>query len=159
MPVWFSGPEIAYSYFMLSQLCLFYYFSYLIYSTCFSAAYLLYWRNAPQVIPPISLCWSMTSKASWWYGIKGWTLLPIFHYMLLCGGWQQRGSLTEWYLMWKCVWNKSVSLNSSMQEKMAPTGIHQHLLNMYGDQTMHVSAVRWWVVLFSSDDSRSLLLI
>ena len=35
-------------------------------------------------------------------------------------------------------------------EKMAPIDIHQHLLNIYGDQTMDVSTVRWWVVYFSS---------
>ena len=30
----------------------------------------------------------------WWYGSRGWTFPPIFHYMLLpCDRWQQRGSL------------------------------------------------------------------
>ena len=38
-------------------------------------------------------------------------------------------------------------------EKMAPTDIHQHLLNIYGDQTVDVSTVRQWVVCFSSGDS------
>ena len=38
-------------------------------------------------------------------------------------------------------------------EKMAPIDIHQHLLNIYGDQTMDVSTVRWWVVYFSSGSS------
>jgi len=28
-------------------------------------------------------------------------------------------------------------------EKMAPVNIHQHLLNVYGDQTLDVSTVRW----------------
>jgi len=32
-------------------------------------------------------------------------------------------------------------------EKIASADIHQHLLNIYGDQTVAVSAVRWWVVL------------
>ena len=31
-------------------------------------------------------------------------------------------------------------------EIMAPTDIHQHLLNIYGDQTVDVSTVRQWVV-------------
>ena len=35
-------------------------------------------------------------------------------------------------------------------EKMAPTDIHQHLVNMYGDQEVDM---RQWVVWFSSDDS------
>ena len=31
-------------------------------------------------------------------------------------------------------------------KKMAPTDIHQCFLNIYGDQIMDVSTVRWWVV-------------
>ena len=38
-------------------------------------------------------------------------------------------------------------------EKMAPTDIHLHLLNIEGDQTVDVSTVRQWVVHFSSGDS------
>jgi len=38
-------------------------------------------------------------------------------------------------------------------EKMAPNDIHQCLLNVYGDQTVDVSTVRWWVVCFSSSGS------
>jgi len=37
--------------------------------------------------------------------------------------------------------------------KMAPTDIHQHLLNIYGDQTVDITAVRQWAVHFSSDNS------
>ena len=40
-------------------------------------------------------------------------------------------------------------------EKMAPTDIHQCLLNVYGDQTENVSTVKWWVVCFSSGNSNS----
>jgi len=36
------------------------------------------------------------------------------------------------------------------EEKVAPTDIHQHLLSVYRDQTVHVSTVKWWVVCFSS---------
>jgi len=32
---------------------------------------------------------------------------------------------------------------------------HQHLLNISGDQTVDVNAVRWWVVRFSSGDRDS----
>ena len=39
-------------------------------------------------------------------------------------------------------------------EKMAPTDIHQCLLRAYGDQTVEVSTVRWWVVRFSSGDKQ-----
>ena len=31
-----------------------------------------------------------------------------------------------------------------MQKKTAPTDTHQHLLNVYGDQTVDVSTVRQW---------------
>ena len=44
-------------------------------------------------------------------------------------------------------------------EKMAPTDIHQHLLNIPGDQTVDVSRVRQSVVHLSSDGSKSLLLV
>ena len=40
-------------------------------------------------------------------------------------------------------------------EKMALTDTHQHLLNVYRDQTLDVSTVRRWVVHFSSGDSNS----
>ena len=40
-------------------------------------------------------------------------------------------------------------------EKMESTGIHQHLLNIYGDQTVDVSTLRWCVVHFSTGDSSS----
>ena len=41
------------------------------------------------------------------------------------------------------------------EKKMAPTDIHQCLINVYGDQTVDVSTVRWWVVCFSTDNSSS----
>jgi len=41
------------------------------------------------------------------------------------------------------------------EEKMAPTDIHQHLLNDDGHQTVDVSTVRSWVVHSSSGDSDS----
>ena len=44
-------------------------------------------------------------------------------------------------------------------EKMAPRDIHQHLLNIYGDQPVDVSTVRKWVVHFSSGNSGSPLLV
>ena len=57
----------------------------------------------------------------WWYGSRGWTCPPIFHYTLLpCDRWQQRGSLTEWRLIWKCVWSRGVELNSFKQKKWHP---------------------------------------
>ena len=37
--------------------------------------------------------------------------------------------------------------------KISPSDIHQHLLNIYRDQRVDVSTVRWWVACFSSGDS------
>ena len=93
----------------------------------------------------------------WWYGSTGWTFPPTFHYiLLLCDRWQQRGSLTNWHLTWKCMWNKGegVSLNSPMWKKMALIDIDLHKLNIYGDQTVDVNSVRWWVVHFSGGNSK-----
>ena len=57
----------------------------------------------------------------WWYSSRGWTFPTIFHYMLLlCDRWQQRGTLTQWFLTWKCVWSKGVELNYSMWKKWHP---------------------------------------
>lgn len=54
-------------------------------------------------------------------GSRGWIFPPISHYvLLLCDRWQHRGSLTEWCLTWKCMWNKGVELDSSMMNKQHP---------------------------------------
>ena len=55
------------------------------------------------------------------------------------------------------IWQRSadeargVSVNYSTWKKMACTVIHQHLLNIYGDQTADVSTVRTWMVHLSND--------
>ena len=49
-----------------------------------------------------------------------------------------------------------VSFSSSVQKKIAATDIRLCPLSIYGDQTVDVSTVRWWVVHFSSVDSGSL---
>jgi len=36
-------------------------------------------------------------------------------------------------------------------KKIVPIDIHQHLLNIYEDQIVDMSAVRQWVMRFSSD--------
>ena len=40
-----------------------------------------------------------------------------------------------------------------MRKKIAPNNIHRRLLKVYGDKTVDVSKVRWWVARFSSGDS------
>jgi len=46
-------------------------------------------------------------------------------------------------------------------QTLVPTDVHWHLLNVYGDQRVDVSTVRWWVACFSNGDgdSGSLLLV
>ena len=54
-----------------------------------------------------------------WCGSRGWTLPPVFcSLLLLCDRWQQRGTLTQWFLTWKCVWSKGVELNSCTWNKL-----------------------------------------
>jgi len=50
---------------------------------------------------------------------------------------------------------KSCVIKCLQPEKDAPIDIHQHLLNVYGDQTVEVSTVKWWVMLFSSGNGNS----
>lgn len=68
----------------------------------------------------------------------------------LCDRWQQKGALSVWNLMWKCVWSKGVPLNSSMPENI---DIHLRLLNACRHQTVDVSAERQWPVRFGTGDS------
>ena len=86
----------------------------------------------------------------WWNSSRAWTFPEILHYILLpCNTWKQRDTLTEWK------WNKAKMYHwiPLHRKKMALIDIHQHLLNIYGDQTMDMRTVRQWVVHFSSTDS------
>jgi len=56
----------------------------------------------------------------WWYGSRGQTFQTVFCYiLLLCNGWQQKGSQRKWRLTWKqkC----RIELHA---EKMASIDIH-----------------------------------
>jgi len=81
----------------------------------------------------------------WWYGSRGGTLPPVLCYiLLLCGIWQQRGSLTKWCLTWMHIWNEGV-IEFLCVEKLAPIDIHWCLLNISGDQMVGGSTGRqWW---------------
>jgi hypothetical protein len=46
-----------------------------------------------------------------------------------------------------------MSLNASMQKKIAPVDIHRCLLNIYEDQTVGMRTSRWWVARFSNSGS------
>ena len=50
-------------------------------------------------------------------------------------------------MKWRCV------IEFLHAEKIAPTDIHRHLLNVYGDQTVDVRTVTRWVAHFSRGDS------
>ena len=57
----------------------------------------------------------------WWYGSRGWTFPPLFHYiLLLCDKCQQRSSLAKWSLTRKWVWTKDVPLNPSRRKELHP---------------------------------------
>ena len=103
-------------------------------------------------MPPIFIMLPHNVRGGCWcYDSRGWTFPTISHYiLLLCNRWLQRGILTKWHLIWKCLWSKSVSLNCSLWKKMAPIGIHWHFQNINGDQIVHVSILRLWVVLQSN---------
>ena len=90
----------------------------------------------------------------WCYSRRGWTFTPILHNILFFVTDGSRGAVWQkWHLLFKCLWSKDTSLNSSMWENMAPIDIHWHVLNVYRDQTVDVSTVRQWMVCFSSGDS------
>ena len=90
----------------------------------------------------------------WWYDSRSWAFPPIIHYTyFLYDRWQQWGTLTEWCLTWKCTWSKGVPLNFSMWKKIASNGIHQHLLDVSGDQPLDMGVVRWWVMCVNGGNS------
>jgi len=107
-------------------------------------------RAASKVISPILLYWPVTSELD--DGDVAFS--PIFHYILLqCDRWQQRDSLTKTVSDME-VWMKQRCVTEFLHvEKITPTNIHWHLLNVDGDQTVDVSTVRQWVMRFSSGDS------
>jgi len=98
----------------------------------------------------------------WWHGRRGWTFLPILYYILLQSDrWQQRGSLTEWHLTWKCIWSKGASLNSSMWKTWDPlTFINACWIFMenYGyehKEMMSGFLQQWWQCQFLMTNSAS----
>ena len=69
--------------------------------------------------------------------------------LLLCNRWQQGGSDKtasdmEVQIKQRCV------TEFLCAEKMVPTDIHQCFLNIYGDQIVNVSTLKWQLVHFSS---------
>ena len=62
-------------------------------------------RAALKAMPPILLCWPMTSEADGGgMAEAAVTYLTISHYVLLpWDRWQQRGKMTKWCLTRKCL--------------------------------------------------------
>ena len=111
-------------------------------------------RAAPKVTSLILLCWPPMSEAD--AGGMAMEVEPSHQYSVtFCCG-VTDGSRGE-------VWPNSVDTEVHVEqryvteffhlEKITPTDIYPHLLNIYRDQTVDVSIERTWVMGFSSDDS------
>jgi len=91
-------------------------------------------KDASKIMPSILLRCPTTSEAD-----VGVMTSPLkFHFMLLLSDrWQQRGSLTQWHLMWEYVWTKDVSLNSFIQKKKS------HSLTLISTCWMFMLTKQW----------------
>jgi len=119
-------------------------------------------RTALKVISPILLCWPTMSESD--VGGMAVEVEPSHLYSIIfllpCNRWQWRGSLTKWCLTQKRGW----SIPPRGKKKTAPTDIHQHLQNIYGDQNMDVSGEvvsgafqqRWQTVTSAGTDFTSM---
>jgi len=86
----------------------------------------------------------------WQYGSGVWAFRTIFCCFVAAEG-QSDNKASDME-----VWMKQRCVTEFLHvEKMAPTDIHWSLMYVYGDQTVGVSTVRWWVVHFSSGNSNS----
>jgi len=65
------------------------------------------------------------------------------HFVASVDKWQQKGSLTVVFDKEAHMKKKGV-IEFLHAEEIAPIDIHQCLLNVYGDQTVHVSTVKRW---------------
>ena len=80
----------------------------------------------------------------WWYGSRGRLSLPtiiLLHFVAvqqMAAGRQSDKMASDMEVHWKqrCV------IELLRVEKIAPTDVHSHLWNIYGDQTLDVSTVR-----------------
>ena len=102
---------------------------------CFSIS------DALKVMPLVLLSWPMTPEAdASCMEVEAEPLYQFCCILWLCDRWQQ-DSLSKWHQM--------CGTEFLHEEKMAPTDIHQCLLNAYGDWTVDVSTMRvqkMWVL-------------
>ena len=52
-------------------------------------------RDAPKVMPPILLCWSLTSEAAVGMTVEVESSQTFCYILLPCDKWQQKGTLTN----------------------------------------------------------------
>jgi len=95
-------------------------------------------RSAPKAVPLILLCWPTMSEED----VRDWNFPPKSHYILLSyDKWQWRNhkivSDMEVCMKQRC------AIEFFHKEKIAPTDICLRLLNIYGDQRVHISTVKW----------------
>ena len=103
-------------------------------------------RAAPKLMPPMFA--HNVRGGHWWYGSRGWIFVSVFCSMLLlCDRWQQRGSLIDWHLPQKCVWNTGVGFNYFIQKKWHPlTFIYSYWTFMETQQWMWAQWGTGWCV-------------
>ena len=110
------------------------------YSFCYCMNWLIT-MDTLKVSPPVFFYVGPHCKK--WYGSRHWTFPPVLYYILLL--WQMTA---EWqshriaFDMEVCMKQRYVSKHLRW-ERIATTNIHQWLLNIYGDQAVDVSMVRW----------------
>lgn len=113
------------------------------YSFCYCMNWLIT-MDTLKVSPPVFFYVGPHCKK--WYGSRHWTFPPVLYYILLL--WQMTA---EWqshriaFDMEVCM-KQRYGIVLLCEQKMAPSDIHQRLLNVCGDWTVDVSSVRWWVV-------------
>jgi len=78
-------------------------------------------RAAPKLMPPVLLCWPMTSEADG--GGMAVEVEPSHQHSITfccCVTDGSRGAVWQWHLTWKCGWIKGVSLSSFRRKKWHP---------------------------------------
>ena len=107
-------------------------------------------------MPLISLCWPTVLEVD--VGDMIAEVEPPSQYSFVfcyCATDGSRGEVWQNGVWHRSVYEANVLNWIPLCEKLVPTDIHWHLLNIYGDQTVNVRTARWWVVCFSCGDSDS----
>ena len=111
-------------------------------------------RAAPIVMPLILLRWPQCQR--WMLVVwQKWLNLPTSILLHFVAVWQMAAegqSDTMASDMEVCMKQRCVTEFLHV-EKMSPTDIHGHLLNVSGDQTVDVSTVMQWMARFCKGDS------